>query len=95
MAGVPTPEYEKYWQTEAQSLREQCKNLIQEYPDAEGSIIHVYNIINDIIAIAACTPASVGNSEAWNDMAENAKKRQGCSTRGFEGKETVILSGPV
>jgi hypothetical protein len=38
MAGVPIPEYEKYWQTEGQSLREQYKNLIQEYPDAEGSI---------------------------------------------------------
>jgi hypothetical protein len=36
----------------------------------------VYNIINDIIAIAACTPASVGHSKAWNDMAENEKKKE-------------------
>jgi pyrroline-5-carboxylate reductase len=59
MAGVPTPEYEKYWQSEGQSLRDQYKNLIQEYPDAESSITQVYNTINDITALAGCTPAYV------------------------------------
>jgi hypothetical protein len=42
MSWVPIPEYEIYWQTEGQSLRDQYKNLNKEFPDAEGSKTQVY-----------------------------------------------------
>jgi hypothetical protein len=86
MAGVPIPEYEMYWRTEAQSLRDQYKNLTKEYPDAEGSITQAYNIIKDIIALADCTPACVGNSKAWNDIAENAKNDKAALRGVLKGK---------
>jgi hypothetical protein len=86
MAGVPIPEYEKYWQSERQSLREQYKNLIQAYPDAESSIPREYKTINDITALAGCTPASVGNSKSWNDIADNAKNDKAALRGVLRGK---------
>jgi hypothetical protein len=86
MAGVPVPDYEKYWQTEGQSLKDEYKSLIKEYPDAEGSMTQAYNIINDIITLAGCTPVSIGNSKAWNDIAENAKNDKAALRGVLKGK---------
>jgi hypothetical protein len=56
------------------SLRDEYENVIKEYLDTEGSVTQVNIIINDIISLVGCTPAFVGNSKAWNDIVESAKK---------------------
>jgi hypothetical protein len=73
MAGVPVSEFEKHWQHESQCLKEEYKDIMKLYPDAADTIGQVYKVLGDIVALADCTPVSIGESEAWSHIVKGTK----------------------
>jgi hypothetical protein len=43
------------------------------HPDAADIIGQVYKVLGDIVALAGCTPASIGESEAWCHIVQGTK----------------------
>jgi hypothetical protein len=73
MVGVTVSEFEKHWQHECQCLKEEYKDIIKLHPDAADTIGQVYKVLGDIVALAGCTPASIGESEAWSHIVKTTK----------------------
>jgi len=87
MAGVPVSEFEKHWQHECQCLKEEYKDIIKLHPDAADTIEQVYKVLGDIVALAGCTPASVGESEAWSHIVKATKVDRTEFCRVLSGKQ--------
>jgi hypothetical protein len=56
MANVPTPEFQKFWSNQIESLRLECGDILQQHSDAEAVIESVRGILISIARLAGCTP---------------------------------------
>jgi hypothetical protein len=65
MALVTEPIFERQWDSEHDSLRQEYKNLVNKYPYASDIIKQVIKVLSDIVSLAKCTPVYVGESESW------------------------------
>jgi hypothetical protein len=68
MAEVAVSRFERYWQKEYNSLRDEYRDIVEKYPDAQGIIHQVSRVLSDIVSRAGCTPAHVGESRAWSSI---------------------------
>jgi hypothetical protein len=67
-------EYEEFWINEHESLRSESKSLIVETPEAKDVIQRVLKTLSDIVSLASCTPAKVGQSEEWSQIVATAQE---------------------
>jgi hypothetical protein len=70
---LPVSEFEKHWQHECQCLKEEYKDIMKLHPDAADTIGQVYKVLGDRVALAGCTSASIGESEAWSHIVKGTK----------------------
>jgi hypothetical protein len=56
-----------------QILRSEYGDIVQEFPDAKPVIKQVDKVFQDIVCLVGCTPASVGESEDWQRVFNNAQ----------------------
>jgi hypothetical protein len=68
MASITDHEFERQWDSEHDSLRQEYKNLVCKYPDASDIIKQVIKVLSDIVSLAKCTPVCVGKSESWQSV---------------------------
>jgi hypothetical protein len=62
MAVVIKPEFREYWRQMLSSLKSQCHDITNKYPEAASVMQQVHKVISDIEILAKCTPAKVGKS---------------------------------
>jgi hypothetical protein len=58
-------DYEEYCKTEFEALSIESKTLTTESPDTTEVIQSVLTTLSNIVSLASCTPAKVGESEEW------------------------------
>jgi hypothetical protein len=56
-------------------------------PDAEGSVKQVAKVLGDIVSLAGCTPANVGESKAWAGVVERAIQDRITFCKHLKGKQ--------
>jgi hypothetical protein len=87
MADMPVANFEKHWQHELNSLREEYKDIVKDNPDEEGSVKQVAKVLGDIVSLAGCTPANVGESKAWAGVVESAIQDRITFCKHLKGKQ--------
>jgi hypothetical protein len=68
--------HEQVWLQVAKILQTSYKIIVTKYPDADDVLQQEYKVLGDLVSLACCTAASVGESEKWVrtvDAAENDK----------------------
>jgi hypothetical protein len=55
--------YEQFGLQEVKNLQASYKSMVAKYPDAANVLQQVYKVLGDLVSLAGCTPASVGESE--------------------------------
>jgi hypothetical protein len=94
MASVTEHEFERQWNPEHDSLRQEYKNLVSKYPDASNIIKQVIKVLNDIVSLAKCTPVCVGESESWQSVVNCAMQDRVNLCQVLKGKSLFrALSG--
>jgi hypothetical protein len=61
MADVTEPGFRIYWRPEVSSLKSQCHDIMNKYPEA-ASVVQLHKVLSDIEILAKYTPARVGES---------------------------------
>jgi hypothetical protein len=62
MADVTEPGFRKYWREKLSSLKSQCRDITNKYPEAASVVQQVYEVLSDIEILAECTPAKMEES---------------------------------
>jgi hypothetical protein len=57
---VPTGYKSQEWTNKGCTLKSQHPTLVQQYPEAEEQLKHLFKVLGDIEDVAGHTPASVG-----------------------------------
>jgi hypothetical protein len=84
---VPVSEFKRYWQKQYKSLRVEYRDIVEKYPDAQGIIHQVSRVLCDIVALAGCTPAHVGESRAWSSIVESTELDRIAFCKALKGKQ--------
>jgi 5-carboxymethyl-2-hydroxymuconate isomerase len=71
MANVPTPEFQKFWSNQTDSLRMEYGDTIQQHPDTDAVIERVHGVLIATARLAECTPASVREGPKWTTIVQN------------------------
>jgi hypothetical protein len=87
MADMPVSQSERYWQKEYKSLRDEYRDIVEKYPDAQGIIRQVSRVLSDIVSLAGCTPAYVGESRAWSSIVESTELDRIAFCKALKGKQ--------
>jgi hypothetical protein len=83
MAGVLTPAYQQFCSL---ALKTEYKNIVNGHPDAAICMQHLHKVLCDIVALAGCTPASVGESEEWAAVVRSAEDNRESFCKALRGK---------
>jgi hypothetical protein len=62
MADVTEPGFRKYWRQKLSSLKSQCHDVTNKYPEAASVVQQVYKMVSNIELLAKCTLAKVGKA---------------------------------
>jgi hypothetical protein len=79
-------DYEEYWKTEFEALSIESKTLTTESPDATEVIQSVLTTLSNIVSLASCTPAKVGESEEWTSIVNAAQEDRAKLCEALHGK---------
>jgi hypothetical protein len=93
MAKRDLSDYEKYWVHESESLRSEYGDIVQDFLDAKPVIKQADKVLQDIVCLVACTPASVGESEDWQRVVNNAQIDRESYCNVLKGKQFSTLYG--
>jgi hypothetical protein len=74
MSGEKRQDFEQHWLHEYNSLQSEYSTIVNKYPEADCALKQVYKVLGDIVSLSGCTPSSVGESESWRLITENAKQ---------------------
>jgi hypothetical protein len=74
MPGEKRQDFEQHWLHEYTSLQSEYCSIVNKYPEADCALKQVYKVLGDIVSLSGCTPRSVGKSESWRLITENAKQ---------------------
>jgi hypothetical protein len=86
-------DYKKYRIHKSESLRSDYGDIVQEFPDAKPVIKEVDKVLQDIVCLVGCTPASVGKSEDWQRVVNNAQIDRESYCNVLKGKQFSALYG--
>jgi hypothetical protein len=62
MANVPEPVFRKYWRQNLSTLKSQCHDITNKYPEAASVVQQGFKVLSDIETLAKCTLAKEGES---------------------------------
>jgi hypothetical protein len=65
MADVPVPGFRKYWTQKLALLKSERLAITNKCPEAAAVMQQVHKVLKDIVNLAGCTPAKVGESSEW------------------------------
>jgi hypothetical protein len=86
MADVPEPGFWKYWRKKLSSLKSQCHDIMNKYPEAASVVKQVHKVLSDIKILAKCTPAKVGESPQWTTILYSVDKNRANFCKVLDGK---------
>jgi hypothetical protein len=78
--------HEQFWLQEIKNLQTSYKSIVAKYPDADDVLQQVYKVLCDLVSLAGCTPASVGESEKWVRTVDAAKNDKASLAKIPKGK---------
>jgi hypothetical protein len=85
MAAVPVPGYQAYWTDKRQTLKSSTSNWWHNFPTSKHSWNSCSNCC-DIEDVAGYTPPSVGDSEEWSSIVNEAEANQINFCKALTGK---------
>jgi hypothetical protein len=85
MAEVTEPGFRKYWRQNLSSLKSQCHDITNKYPEAASVVQQVYKLLSDIEILAKCTPAKVVESSEWTSIVSSAEENSANFCKILEG----------
>jgi hypothetical protein len=86
MADVPVPEYQTLWMNKLSALKSEYQTLVQQYPEADGQLKQLLQVLGDIEDVARHIPASVGESAEWSAIVNAAEENGASYCKGVRGK---------
>jgi hypothetical protein len=81
MADVTEPGFRKYWRQKLSSLKSQCHDITNKYPDATSVVKKVYKVLIVIEILAKCTLAKVGKSSECTSTVSSAEETEQTSAK--------------
>jgi hypothetical protein len=78
--------HEQFWLQEVKNLQASYKSIVAKYPDADDVLQQVYKVLGDLVSLAGCTPARVGESEKWVRSVDTAKNDKAGFAKILKGK---------
>jgi hypothetical protein len=76
MSDITEPRIRKYWRQKLSSLKSQCHDITNKYPEAASVVQQVYKVLSDIEILAKYTPAKVGESSEWTSLVSRAEEKR-------------------
>jgi hypothetical protein len=86
MADTTEPGFRKYWREKLSSLKSQCHDITNKYPEAASVVQQMYKLLSDIETLAKCTPAKVGESSEWTSIVSSAEENRANFCKILKGK---------
>jgi hypothetical protein len=72
---------------EYKSLRDEYRDIVEKYSDAQGIIHQVSRVLSDTVSLAGCTPAHVGENRAWSSIVESTELDRIAFCKALKGKQ--------
>jgi arabinogalactan endo-1,4-beta-galactosidase len=74
MADVTEPEFGEYWRQNLSSLKSQCYDITNKYPEVACVVHQVYKVLSDIEILIKFTPAKEVESYKWTSIVRVQKR---------------------
>jgi hypothetical protein len=85
-ADVTEPGFRKYWGEKLSSLKYQCHDITNKYPEAASVVQQGYKVLSDIEILAKCTTSKVGERPEWTSIVSSAEENSANFCKILEGK---------